>query len=411
MSIRNEILFPKKPYKKRPKQNFGVLDIETDGLGGAYIYGATYYPEDGIKFHDTMLDLVKYIAKHLGTEWYAHNGAKYDYLYLLENGSESKKFLIENFNISILSTKASTIGLVLHPSKFDEPNKRVRKYDIKLKDFYRIVPFGLQKVTDKFCTKYKKLGGTIDFEKEKFDKTNKTHIQYLINDVLSLYEAISVFADIVFDTFKIKLGWTTPGMAMDAWQRTMTKSFKRLPEDIRKFIRNTYHGGMVQVRYTHKPDIFHGVKGKDLSIKAYDVKSEIVGLLLSVSSGVTNFTIMSGSVVSVRILLLVSLLFTFLAILSIGFVLYPRHNMGKKVNLGSYMPKNTYFPLVCKSNVSNHSKLVMETDWVSELSYESMKLSLIRDTKLFWFCWVVRLSGISLGCIFCAVYIVNSHTS
>lgn len=273
MGLRNEILFPKKPYKKRPRQDFGVLDIETDGLGGQFIYGATYYPEDGIRFHDTMLDLVKYVSQHLGTEWYAHNGAKYDYLYMLENGSDSKAYLLENFNVSILSTKASTIGLVLHPSEFDTATKRVRKYDIKLKDFYRIVPFSLQKVTDKFCTQYKKLGGTIDWNKEKFDKTNETHIQYLINDILSLYEAITVFSGIVFDIFGIKLGWTTPGMAMDAWQRSMTSTFKRLPEDLRKFIRNTYHGGMVQVRHTHKPDIFHGIKANDLTIKAYDVNS------------------------------------------------------------------------------------------------------------------------------------------
>lgn len=152
--------------------------------------------------------------------------------------------------------------------------------------------------------------------------------------------------------------------------------------------------------------LMHAISDSQDTIRYYDIKSEIIGALLAVFVGTTNVAIMSNSFSSVKCLLFLSLFFDFAAILSIGFVLYPRVTMFKNINHGSYIPKNTYFIVNNKRTISEQVDLVNETEWISELTFELSKLSLIRDRKFFYFKPVILLSGMSLFFISLATFLL-----
>jgi hypothetical protein len=152
--------------------------------------------------------------------------------------------------------------------------------------------------------------------------------------------------------------------------------------------------------------LMHAISDTQDTIRYYDIKSEIIGALLSAFVGITNLAIMNDAFLSVKCFLFLSLFFDFSAILSIGFVLYPRAAMFKNINYGSYAPKNTYFMVNYKKTISEQVDLVNDTEWVSELTFELSKLSLIRDRKYYFFKLVLLLSGASLFLISFATFLI-----
>lgn len=144
--------------------------------------------------------------------------------------------------------------------------------------------------------------------------------------------------------------------------------------------------------------LMHAISDTQDTIRYYDIKSEIIGALLSAFVAIINVTMMNVSFLPVKCFLFLSLLFDFLAILSIGLVLYPRAVILKKINCGSYIAKNTYLMVNHVKTIPEQVDLVKETDWISELTFELSKLSLIRDRKRYFFKLVLLLSGASLFC-------------
>jgi len=239
-----------KPY------HYATIDIETDGLGGDFIYGAIYDGNECHYFGD-LGTLLSWCIDHPDFDYWAHNGAKYDYSYLFVVGGEIDKLIDQGWRVGLVESGAQVLGFVL--------TKEETK--IQFRDFFRIMPSSLDRLGKDLELESRKLTGTIDFENgERFDPNNVEHLAYLTQDVVSLYEAIGKFRRIFFDIFGVsKMGWSLPSMALQAWRRTIpiekqrTKKkakkpvyhkYWRQPKDVREFIRQAYYGGMTIPLYS-----------------------------------------------------------------------------------------------------------------------------------------------------------------
>lgn len=125
------------------------------------------------------------------------------------------------------------------------------------------------------------------------------------------------------------------------------------------------------------------------------------GILLTVALGITNFTLLQelpGT--CAKYLLAMSWFFGLLAIGVLGLVLHPQKGQFKRLSCGAYAPTGIYYLFNILSSpqntVADLAKRARETDWVSELTYENMKLSLIRESKHRWFVLALKFAGATL---------------
>ncbi len=151
----------------------------------------------------------------------------------------------------------------------------------------------------------------------------------------------------------------------------------------------------------------HAIDDAQETIRAYDTKAEILGILLTLAIGITNYALFEHSTGCPKKFLLGSWIIALLAIAVTGMVLYPKKNPFKNIALGNYTPSSTYFLTGLSSSpqytVTALADKAVNTDWVSELMYENMKLSAIRDYKHNCFTWALRLSGVTILLIVASV--------
>ena len=144
----------------------------------------------------------------------------------------------------------------------------------------------------------------------------------------------------------------------------------------------------------------HAMEDAQETIRAYDTKAEILGILLTLAIGITNYTLFEHCTGWPKRILLSSWIVALVAIILLGLVLHPRRNPFKNIALGNYIPSGTYYlsnlSSAPQNTVSSLADKAINTDWISELMYENMKLSAIRDHKHCWFSWALKLTGIAI---------------
>lgn len=234
------MLLPTKQLKKLPKILIGVFDIETDGLGGDYIYGGAKIGDSPVVYFNTMDDLVDHIFQNPDVIWYAHNGGGYDCKYMFKS-----KRLIQRLNSGwgcriITSGKSIVIGLIFN--RLDDEENEIK---IEIRDSYKLSGLSLDKSAKAFKVHEKK-SGSIDFDNEKFDPKNPIHIEYLESDIIACYEFVNKFRELVFDKFGCSIGWTAPSTAVKAFQNTLKVPYIRINEHTEEFIRLAYYGAMTR---------------------------------------------------------------------------------------------------------------------------------------------------------------------
>lgn len=146
--------------------------------------------------------------------------------------------------------------------------------------------------------------------------------------------------------------------------------------------------------------IMHAIEDTQATIRAFDTKAEILGVFLTLAIGITNFALLEHTTGVTKCLLASSWIMALITIAALGLVLHPKKNPFKNIALGNYTPSSTYFLFNLLSSPQNTitalADKAINTDWVSELMYENMKLSAIRDHKHFWFTWALKLAGITI---------------
>lgn len=137
------------------------------------------------------------------------------------------------------------------------------------------------------------------------------------------------------------------------------------------------------------------------TIRAYDIKAEILAVILTLIISVINFTLLNNfsSLSCIKYMALITILIGVSSLIVVGFVLYPNKDIFKDIQTNSYKPKRTYFVNIggtpSFNNIDVYLNEVESTDWSRELAYEVLKISLIRDRKHLSFLWALRLCGLT----------------
>lgn len=210
-----------------------VLDIETHNWT-KFAFAGTY---DGFTYkeHESIESLIKSIFNYRNHNrtFFAHNGGRFDFLFILEEIKKYKKIKIEKmiFNGSSLIF-------------FEAERSGVR---ISFQDTFPLFKMSLKKIGETFCKK-QKLCGAIDFENgEKFDKNNKLHRDYLRLDCEVLFEAIENLRKYKFaKSTGLKLTISSQALAHFRTNFLKEKIFHP-PNSVKKFIRKSMAGGRTEI--------------------------------------------------------------------------------------------------------------------------------------------------------------------
>lgn len=221
-----------------------TFDIESDNWIDLKLLGCY----DG-KEYRTFTSIPKFLNhilrdKYKGYRVYAHNGGKFDFLFLLEE-------IMERGLLKELTPRQGSVIII------KIGNKRTH---ITLADSYALLPDSLKRLSVAFDVPHAK--GEIDFKGgEKFNPKSKKHLEYLYNDCVGLYEVLQKF---FASEFVVKPKFTIASQALNTFKEKFCDfDLQRLDLQDENLIRTRfYSGGRVEV-----------FKGEGKNIHSYDVNS------------------------------------------------------------------------------------------------------------------------------------------
>lgn len=214
----------------RPKtfdRIFGTFDLETIGLGGAYADGFTWEgPGTEPERHLCVESLFKSLLNpdrgrtpngnesHRSYEWFAHNGAKYDFTYLAKR---IRDYALEN-GLSVETCQQGTkiIRLVI-----PTPDGKV-----KISDSLPLLMGSLERVSKAFAPEFAKAGHCPmhDFtEGGEYDPECDVCVDYARQDVIALWHTYQNHRVEFIRLFGVEPGLTTGSSAVKAWISTLPR--------------------------------------------------------------------------------------------------------------------------------------------------------------------------------------------
>lgn len=219
-----------------------VFDIESNDWIDFLVLGFF----DG-EYYETFSNRKKFLQsltkrKYDGFTIYAHNGGKFDFLFLLDD------IFKLNWKPEFIERGGRIIALICHTGK----NK------ITFADSYALLPASLKNLGINFDVEHKKS----EFEFTENLKVSKRLLKYLENDCLCLYEVLEKFFN---SDFVVEPKMTIASQALNTFQNRFLENsdiVKMKMKDEGYFRENFYSGGRVEV--------FKGY-GKDINV--YDVNS------------------------------------------------------------------------------------------------------------------------------------------
>lgn len=218
---------PRFVHRKRPQIHqklFGAFDLETFGLGGEYADGFTWEgPGTEPQRHFSVDSLFKALLNpdHGYTDngnpsrqmfiWLAHNGAKYDFVYL---ANELSDYARENE----LTLETNQQGTKIVAITIKTPEGKVQ-----LRDSFPLLYSGLESVSKAFAPDYAKAGDCPhhDFtvnDSFQYDPQCEVCVNYAEQDVISLWHTYDSCRSVIIRNFGVEPGITTGATAMRAWQ-------------------------------------------------------------------------------------------------------------------------------------------------------------------------------------------------
>ncbi|MEM3264677.1 MAG: DNA polymerase [Thermoplasmata archaeon] len=150
---------------------------------------------------------------------YAHNGGKYDFLFIMDYVSAKRAELVK-----LLTINGSIVSMIV---------KKDGK-TITFKDSYHILPASLLRLTNDFDVKHKKL--KMDYDLGVKDPNFEN---YFKNDLMGLYEVLKE------SNLTEKL--TIASNAIDFYKKLYKSNMTRNADIIDNFFREAYYGGRVEV--------------------------------------------------------------------------------------------------------------------------------------------------------------------
>ena len=223
----NKILKPLTGNLK--KYPVAVFDIEAREWTNLLMIG--FYDGNNYREFFTIQSFLDFICrdKYRSYRIYAHNGGRYDFLFLF-------KFLKSESDILDINGRIFQIKIKL-------PQKRI----IVLVDSYYLLPYSLDKLIKTFTprSRYKKID--VDFTNLKLDANLKKHCE---NDCKALYEIINKFQDVI-NSLGGELKTTTAATALDLFRRKYLSTELPTYFEHEENIRSSYFGGRCEVFKKH----------------------------------------------------------------------------------------------------------------------------------------------------------------
>lgn len=216
-----------------PPKHLVAADIETKGLGGPYLLGATLDDKGNYVEHETEGALFDYfIAHYKGGELLLHN-ADYDMRYIIPHIERLAKKGYDT-ELCVDARERITYVTIHHPSG---------RGRWRIRDTYALLPLPLAELAPLAGMQKEDIGladGVI------FDPWDDTHRRYLKRDVEMLLAAYQSYCRTLKSQFGIMPGYTSGGTALRAFRRTLTPRrgiFRQRPK-VEAVAREAYFGGL-----------------------------------------------------------------------------------------------------------------------------------------------------------------------
>lgn len=131
-------------------------------------------------------------------------------------------------------------------------------------------------------------------------------------------------------------------------------------------------------------------------------------MLLTLCIGIGGMQYLQQQDLFTRSALILTSVVGLVALLCLLMVLMPLKDPFSGIQMGGYSPSNTYYlkdvlSAAPHNSVQSIADRMLATDWVRELAYELLKLSIIRDKKHFWYTFGIRVGFGSVICLLVAV--------
>jgi hypothetical protein len=179
----------------------------------------------------TLKDLVKVLCSKRFRNWvfYAHNGGKFDALFIVQ------ELVRLNKNFRMITQGARIVEIKVMSGK----------NVTSIRDSYCLLPMKQATLAKAFKVT-EKMEGAIDFEKETVSADNPLHVEYNRADCVGLYEIIEAYKSMPFvrDTGP-KL--TRSSTALAAWRTTLSAPIRITEPYVQNFCRRSYAGGRVEI--------------------------------------------------------------------------------------------------------------------------------------------------------------------
>ena len=213
-----------------------IMDIETDGLGGPFVLGAIYYPQKGkteVYRWQREREMVDTLLAIDG-EIYAHNGGRYDYLWLLDQ--------IGSHGGTPVDIATNGQGII-----------RMRIGRAVFLDSLRIFPMSLAKLTGgakkslgALCDCGKECGGYCAIRRDQTEAKLKVIEEYCVADVVELGNALDYFSARAAD-WGLSIGITLGSTSWKSAARELSLPKASLSLNAWQLARAGYHGGRSEV--------------------------------------------------------------------------------------------------------------------------------------------------------------------
>lgn len=228
--------------RDRPKREDNApimaFDMETEGLGGAFIICAFLSDTGERHISYDLEDVFSFMRDNPQYRYLAHNASGYEFAYLYPI---IKSYFDRNSNVEIRPTLQGDTRVVQFLIYRDG------KMWLDIRDTLCLFGMSLANVAKSYCPGLPKLTSTIDFDREVFNPAIPDHMSYLWRDVEIIVSAYNKLRSDIRLQFGANIGVTAGRTAMNAFQASIDKgkSYYRVNKHVEKFVREGYYGGAV----------------------------------------------------------------------------------------------------------------------------------------------------------------------
>ena len=228
------------PIKKviRDKRPVWTFDIETKNWTQFVVAGT--YNGKTFKHHESIKEMLDYLFSDMEDKIvYAHNGASFDFRFLLE-----ELYVYSSGEYEVTKCLSGPTGYFkMNVVKvFKDESGLPIEVTLEFRDSIRLLPFTLRTLCETFQTKT--LKGDIDYT--KIDKITPELLAYLEDDCKGLWQALNKYAEIPW-VKRTGVALTTASQSLKTFQLYLDREVMSLPDAADSFVRKGYFGGRTEI--------------------------------------------------------------------------------------------------------------------------------------------------------------------